>query len=907
MSTKEEIKPTAALDADPLGETGTEVQGEKRSTAYDPAEIEDKWYRFWEGNDFFRTSVDEGKNPHTIMMPPPNVTGRLHMGHALQDTVQDAITRIRRMQGREALWLPGLDHAGIATQNVVERTLIETEGMTRHDFGRDAFTERVWKWKEEYGGKILEQKRRLGDSCDWSRERFTMDEGFTRAVQEAFVKLYEDGLIYRGDYLVNWCPVDMTALSDEEVDNVERDGSLWFIKYPLADGSEYITIATTRPETMLGDSGIAVHPEDERYARVVGKTAVLPLLGRELPIIADPYVKADFGAGALKITPAHDKNDFEIGKKHYLATITVINPDGTINEEGGPYAGMDRFDARKMIVEDLEKQGLLLRVEAYKHAVPVSSRSKAIIEPLISRQWFVKMKPLAEPAIQAVRDGEITFHPQRWANEYFRWMENIRDWTISRQLWWGHRIPVWYYVDEEGQRDEERGYVVSVAQPEPGMLQDDDVLDTWFSSWLWPFATFGWPEQTRELRYFYPTNVLVSGYDILFFWIARMIMAGYFFMGEKPYSDIFITGMIKDKHGRWMSKSLGNGIDPLDMIDQYGADAVRFSLTILCAQGQDIKLDPTKFEMGRNFANKIWNAFNVFGQFMREDVTYERKRSYEELELAEQWILHRLNQTIGEVEEALERYRLNEALGLIYDLFWKDYCDWYLEVIKPPFGEDLEEDRIALSVEIYEKMIQLLHPFMPFITEELWQKLRPRQKEEALIVSTWPNRNLNEMDERADQIFGLIQEMVSGIRNVKSEYNVAPGRDIRAIISLPGESDKLGDAISSHETYFQKLARVSNLSVGSNIERPPASASVVVGRHEVYVPLAGMIDLDVERERLMKSIDQTSSFLGSVQKKLRNQQFVTKAPAEVVDRERQKERDAVDELSRLRANLAKLE
>ena len=907
MSTKEEIKPTAALDADPLNETGTEVQGERRSTAYDPAEIEEKWYRFWEGNDFFRTSVNVDKDPHTIMMPPPNVTGRLHMGHALQDTIQDAITRIRRMQGREALWLPGLDHAGIATQNVVERTLNETEGKTRDDLGRDAFIERVWRWKEEYGGKILEQKRRLGDSCDWSRERFTMDEGFTRAVQEAFVKLYEDGLIYRGDYLVNWCPVDMTALSDEEVENVERDGSLWYIKYPLADGSGYITIATTRPETMLGDSGIAVHPEDERYTRVVGKRAVLPLLGRTLPIIADAYVKADFGPGALKITPAHDKNDFEIGKKHDLATITVINPDGTINEDGGPYAGMDRFDARKKIIEDLERQGFLLRVEAYKHAVPVSSRSKAIIEPLISRQWFVKMKPLAEPAIQAVRGGEITFHPQRWANEYFRWMENIRDWTISRQLWWGHRIPVWYYVDEQGQRDEERGFVVSVEQPDTGMLQDEDVLDTWFSAWLWPFATLGWPEQTRELRYFYPTNVLVSGYDILFFWIARMIMAGYYCMGEKPYSDIFITGMIKDKHGRWMSKSLGNGIDPLDMIDQYGADAVRFSLTILCAQGQDIKLDPTKFEMGRNFANKIWNAFNVFGQFMREDVAYKRRRSYEELELAEQWILHRLNQTIGEVEEALERYRLNEALGLIYDLFWKDYCDWYLEVIKPPFGEDLVEDKIALSVEIYEKMIQLLHPFMPFITEELWQKLRPRQREEALIVASWPDQNVKEMDLRVGQIFGLIQEIVSGIRNVKSEYNVAPGRDITAIINLPGESEGLAEAISGHDKYFQKLARVSELSVGSNIERPPASASVVVGRHEVYVPLAGMIDLDVERERLMKSIDQTSSFLGSVQKKLRNQQFVTKAPAEVVDRERQKERDAVDELSRLRANLAELE
>ncbi len=840
-------------------------------------------------------------------MPPPNVTGQLHMGHALQDTIQDAITRIRRMQGFEALWLPGLDHAGIATQNVVERMLKEKEDTSRHDLGRDAFVERVWKFKDEYGGKILEQKRRLGDSCDWSKERFTMDEGFTRAVQDVFVKLYEDGLIYRGDYLVNWCPVDMTALSDEEVDNVETKGHLWHVKYPLADGSGHITVATTRPETMLGDTGIAVHPEDERYAKIIGKKAILPLLGREIPIIADEYVRSDFGAGALKVTPAHDKNDFEIGKKHDLETITVINTDGTINENGGPYAGLDRFEARKKIVDDLESEELLAKVEDYEHAVPVSSRSKAVIEPLISRQWFVKMKPLAEPALEAVRGGEISFYPERWANEYFRWLENIRDWTISRQLWWGHRIPVWYYTDELGERDESRGFVVSVDQPEPGMVQDADVLDTWFSSWLWPFATFGWPKQTEELQYFYPTNVLVSGYDILFFWIARMIMAGYYFMGEKPYRDIFITGMIKDKHGRWMSKSLGNGIDPLDMIEEYGADAVRFSLTILCAQGQDIKLDPTKFEMGRNFANKIWNAFNVFGQFMDRGAVYERKRPFDELELVERWILHRLNATIGLVEEALERYRLNEALGHVYELFWKDYCDWYLELIKPPFGEELDEDKIALAVEVYEKMIQLLHPFMPFITEELWHKLRPRRQDEALIVADWPAKNPLEQDERTGELFGVIQEMISGIRNIKSEYNVAPGKEIEALINLPEETDGAADVLASHKDYFDKLARITELTVSRDVEKPQASASVVVGRYEVYVPLSGMIDLDVERERLQKSIEQTSSFLGSVQKKLRNEQFVSKAPAQVVDRERQKERDASEELSRLQANLAELE
>lgn len=901
MSIQDEISQAAAESP----EDGEDEA--KRSTAYDPTDIEEKWYRFWEDNDFFKTEVNPDKEPHVIVMPPPNVTGQLHMGHALQDTIQDAITRIRRMQGYEALWLPGLDHAGIATQNVVERTMKEDEGASRHDLGREAFIERIWKWKEEYGGKILRQKRRMGDSCDWSKERFTMDDGFTRAVQEVFVRLYEDGLIYRGDYLVNWCPVDMTALSDEEVDNVERKGHLWYVRYPLSDGSGHVTVATTRPETMLGDSGIAVHPEDERYKDLIGQKVVLPLIGREIPIIADEYVKSDFGAGALKITPAHDKNDFEIGKKHDLEIINIMNPNGTINEDGGPYAGIDRFDARKKIVEDLEAQGLLVKVEEYDNTVPVSSRSKAIVEPLISRQWFVKMKPLAEPALEAVRSGEINFHPQRWSNEYFRWLENIRDWTISRQLWWGHRIPVWYYVDERGERDEERGFVVSVEQPEEGMVQDEDVLDTWFSSWLWPFATLGWPNETRELKYFYPGQVLVSGYDILFFWIARMIMAGYYCMGEKPYSDIFITGMIKDKLGRWMSKSLGNGIDPLDMIEQYGADAVRFSLTILCAQGQDIKLDPTKFEMGRNFANKIWNAFNVFGQFMEEGREYKRSRSFDELELVERWMLHRLNATIGEVDQALERYRLNEALGHIYDLFWKDYCDWYLELIKPPFGEEPDEDKIALAVDIYETMIQLLHPFMPFITEELWWKLRSRADKEALIVSDWPAKNVDEMDPEADQVFGLLQDMVSGIRNVKSEYGVALTKEIAATINLPKGTDGLAGALSDHREYFQKLARVTDLTVGHGYDKPKASASVVVGRNEVFVPLAGMIDLDVERERLQKEIEQKQQFVAGVQKKLRNEQFVTKAPENVVERERQKERDTLGELERLRSNLAELE
>ena len=873
-----------------------------RSTAYRPAEIEAKWYAWWEESDLFRVQPHSGKPPHVIVMPPPNVTGALHMGHALQDTIQDAVTRLRRMQGYEALWMPGMDHAGIATQNVVEQELAK-EGKTRYDLGRERFVEHVWAWKHEYGGRILEQKRRLGDSCDWSRERFTMDEGFTRAVQEVFVRLYEEGLVYRGDYLVNWDPENRTALSDEEVDNVEREGHLWYIDYPLADGSGAITVATTRPETMLGDTAVAVHPDDPRYTDLIGKKVVLPLAGREIPVIADEYVKMDFGGGALKVTPGHDRNDFEIGRRHGLEVINVIRPDGAINEQGGVYEGMDRFAARDRVVADLEAEGLLVRIEAMKGTVPVSSRSRTIIEPLISRQWFVKMAPLAEPAIEAVRTGKVTFHPKRWENEYFRWMENIRDWTISRQLWWGHRIPVWYHAGEDGKIDERRGYVVSVDRPAPGMVQDEDVLDTWFSSWLWPFATLGWPEETEDLAYFYPTQVLVSGYDILFFWIARMIMAGCRFMGEPPYSDIFITGMIKDKQGRWMSKSLGNGIDPLDMIDRYGADAVRFSLVILCAQGQDIRLDPTKFEMGRNFANKIWNAFKVFGRFMEAGKTYRRARSFEQLELVERWMLHRLHAAIEEVNGALSRYRLNEALSRIYDLFRKDYCDWYLELIKPAPGEEPDEETLALAIELYDAMIRLLHPFMPFITEELWTQLQPREEGACCMTAPWPEQDVSLMDRDAAATFDLIQDIVSGIRNIRSEYGVAPGAEIEALVHVSPDAEAIGAALAARADYFRKLARVRTLTVGSDLARPTGAASHVAGPCEVFVPLAGIIDLDVERERLRKEVTQKERFLDSVRRKLQNEQFVTRAQPEVVERERRKEQDAAADIARLRRNL----
>ena len=883
--------------------------------AYDPSALESTWYAYWEESGFFGTRSDRPNPPHVVMMPPPNVTGRLHMGHALQDTIQDALTRLRRMQGFEALWMPGKDHAGIATQNVVERTLKAEEGLTRHDLGRDAFIDRVWDWVGEYGDIILQQKRKLGDSCDWDRERFTLDDRYARAVQDVFVRLYEDGLIYRGDYLVNWDPENQTALSDEEVDNVERDGSLWYVRYPLSDGSGYLMIATTRPETMLGDTAIAVHPEDERYTHLVGKTVVVPLVGREIPIIADDYVKMEFGAGAVKITPGHDKNDFEMGKRHDLPVINMMRPDATVHPDIGIYAGLDRFEARKAVVQDLEAQGYLERTEDHKIMVPISSRSKEVIEPLISRQWFVRMEPLAKEAIRVVKDGEVTFYPRRWENEYFRWLENIRDWCISRQLWWGHRIPVWYHADADGQRDESRDFIVSVEQPAPGMIQDEDVLDTWFSSWLWPFATLGWPSedaQTKaDLDKFFPSQVLVSGYDILFFWIARMIMASLHFTGKIPYQDIFITGMIKDKQGRWMSKSLGNGIDPLEMIEQYGADAVRFSLTVLCAQGQDIKLDPTKFEMGRNFANKIWNAFNVFGRFIETDDEgrptrdYRRTRTLAELDLVEQWMVHQFHATLSEIEEDLSRYRLNEAVTKIYGLFWGDYCDWYLELIKPAPGASMEAEPLALAIELYEQLLQLLHPFMPHITEALWWKLRPRAQDEACIRSAWPKVDTNSLNPSAARVFTDIQEMISGIRNAKSRYGVAPGKRVPASVQI--QDDAFRSAVISAEAYFVRLARVETLSVVENEQAAGTSVPVVGSRYALYLPMAGLVDLDAERTRLEQEIEQKTNYARSLEGKLQNEQFVSRAPEAVVAKERAKLAETVDELARLQKNLSDLQ
>ncbi len=884
---------------------------------YEPEAVETTWYRYWEDGGFFHADPDavleDGKTPFVIPMPPPNVTGRLHMGHALQDTVQDLLIRFKRMQGFEALWIPGMDHAGIATQNVVERQL-KKGGIRRKEIGRDAFLEHVWAWKEEYGGIILKQKRRLGDSCDWRYQRFTMDDGLSRAVQHVFVRLHEQGLVYRGEYLVNWDPDNQTVISNEEVDNVERPGSLWTVRYPVvdADGAEtgdHIDIATTRPETIPADTAVAVHPDDERFQHLVGQSVKVPVVGRIVPIIADETIKLDFGTGALKVTPGHDETDYAIGQRHGLETVSLMNLDGTLNDEGGPYAGQDRSDARTQIVADLEASGQLVKTEDYPHTVPISSRSKAVIEPLLSPQWYVSMQPLADRALAVVDDGTVTFHPARWANEYRRWLEDIRDWPISRQLWWGHRIPVWYPVDENGERDE-AAFVVSVDSPGDGYVQDEDVLDTWFSSWLWPFATLGWPEKTGALKAFYPGSVLVSGYDILFFWIARMIMAGTHFLDEVPYTDVFITGMIKDKQGRWMSKSLGNGIDPLDMIDQYGADAVRYTLAVLCAQGQDIKLDPGKFEGGRNFANKLWNASRVFGRFVERDADgrptedLRRERTFAELDLAERWLLTRLHDTVEAVTAALDAYRISEAAHLAYDFVWRDFCDWYLEVSKAPHGETPDRETLALSTEVFEQILKLLHPFMPFVTEELWWTLRPRQPGDALIAADWPAPSADETDATAAATFATIQELVTAVRQVRAQYNVPPSQDVRAVV-VTGDA-ATATALDHARAYVERLAGLSDLTLGADLDKPSASAAVVVGAHVVHVPLEGMIDLDVERQRLTKEIDAKRSFLGSVEKKLQNEAFTSRAPEDVVAKERHKADDAQAEIAALEANLAGL-
>ena len=865
---------------------------------YDPHAVESRIYDFWEKGGFFRGIRDEKKKPFSIVMPPPNVTGQLHMGHALDGTLQDILTRYKRMQGYATLWLPGQDHAGIATQIRVEEDLRKNEGLTRYDLGREKFLERVWDWKNQYGNRIIEQQKRLGASCDWERNRFTMDDVCARAVRETFCELYDKGLIYKGSRIINWCPHCRTALSDAEVDYKDMPGHFWHIRYPIEDSDEEFIIATTRPETMLGDTGVAVHPDDERYRHLVGKNAILPLVGRRLPIVADEYVELGFGTGAVKMTPCHDPNDYEVGLRHNLEQIQCIDEDARIIN-GGKYNGMDRYECREAIVKDLEEQGYLVKVEPYSHNVGCCYRCGNVVEPLTSPQWFVKMKPLAEAAIDVVKDGRIKFVPERFTKTYLNWMENVHDWCISRQLWWGHQIPAWY-CDDCGE--------ITVSREDPTCCahcgskrihREEDVLDTWFSSALWPFSTMGWPEKTADLDFWYPTTVMVTGYDIIFFWVARMIFSGMEQMHEEPFKTVFIHGLVRDSLGRKMSKSLGNGIDPLDMIDRYGADALRFNLITGNSPGNDMRFYVEKCEAMRNFCNKLWNA----SRFVMMNLSIEKNELPETLELEDKWILSRLNDVIREVCENMDHFELGVAAGKIYDFIWDDYCDWYIELTKPRLNSgDEAASRSAQQVLLYvlTEILKLLHPFTPFITEEIWQAL-PHEGE-ALMVQDYPAYREALSFPVDAQRFETVMEAIKAVRARRSEMNVPPSRKAHLMI-VTDENE----AFEAGTSYITKLAYASEVSV---LHEVPADAdkmvTAVTDNARMFMPMADLVDLEKERQRLEKELANAEKQLQGQIAKLSNQNFVTRAPEAVVNTEREKQAKLEALIENLKSNLSHL-
>jgi valyl-tRNA synthetase len=868
---------------------------------YSPSAIEEKWYNFWLDNKFFEAHVNTERKPYTVVIPPPNITGILTMGHVLNNSIQDVLVRWKRMKGYEACWVPGTDHAGIATQNVVEKSLAK-EGKDRHSIGREKFLELVWKWREEYGGTIIKQLKKLGVSCDWTRERFTMDEGLSKAVREVFVRLYQKGLIYRGKYIVNWCPKDHTAISDDEVEYRERDGKLYFLRYPFKDGQGYIVVATTRPETMLGDTAVAVNPNDERFKHLIGKDLILPLVGKEIKVIADEYVDMGFGTGAVKITPAHDPNDFMIANRHALEKIVVLDVSGKINENAPQkYQGLDRFDARKQIIADLQAAGLVEKIIDYKLNVGECYRCHTIIEPYLSDQWFVKMKPLAEPALKVVREGKIKFYPERWIKTYEHWMENIRDWCISRQLWWGHRIPVWY-CNDCGE------LVVSAEEPTisckkcggTSYRQDEDVLDTWFSSWLWPFSLFGWPEETPDLKYFYPTDTLVTAPDIIFFWVARMIMAGMEFRGEVPFKNVYFTSVIRDMQGRKMSKSLGNSPDPLDVIREYGADALRFTILYLAPLGQDVLFESSKCEIGRNFANKIWNAAR-FLIMNRDKLSVAVAPDTTVFDFADKWIVSRLHRTIRDLNMSLENFRINDAAKIIYDFIWHDYCDWYVEMIKERLNQETNEMTrgivVANAISIFEKAMKLLHPFMPFITEEVHSLLQPERKM-SITISEFPECDDRFINVRTENEMDLVQEVVTAIRAVRKEANVPPNVSVDIVVK-PKDEDSL-ETLSTNELYIRRLAKVESFSIGFDLHKPESSVSTVVRGTEIFVSLRSSVNIDAERTRLEKEINRVKTVIHGIESKLNNEQFLTHAPAQVIEKEKLK-------VQTMRLTLAKLE
>ena len=856
---------------------------------YDPKTFEKKWYAYWEKNRLFHAEVEPQKTPYSIVIPPPNVTGQLHMGHAMDNTLQDILIRWRRMQGYNALWMPGCDHAGIATQAKVEEALRE-EGLTRYDLGREKFLERVWAWKEKFGNRIMSQLRSLGSSCDWERERFTMDEGCSRAVREVFVSLYEEGLIYQGTRITNWCPRCHTALSDIEVEHETEVGHLWHLRYRFADSDDYVEIATTRPETMFGDTGVAVHPEDVRYREMVGRTLILPIANRQIPLFADEYVDPTFGTGAVKVTPAHDPNDFDMGKRHGLEQIKVIENDGTMGEGAGRYAGMDRYACRKALVKELAALGVLVETEEHEHAVGHCSRCHTTVEPLVSKQWFVKMASLAKPAIEVVREGRIRFVPERFTKIYENWLENIRDWCISRQLWWGHRIPAWY-CDDCGKVSVSRTDLTACpACGSSHLHQDEDVLDTWFSSALWPFETMGWPEKTPELQQFYPTRTLVTGYDIIFFWVARMVMMGLKFGGDIPFHHVFIHGLVRDSQGRKMSKSLGNGIDPVEVIDKYGADTLRFMLVTGNTPGNDMRFYWARVEAARNFANKLWNA----SRFMLMNLQgFDRSfvPKAEDYTLADRWILSRYARTSAVVTENLEKFELGEAARAIYEFIWGEFCDWYIELVKPRlYAEEGDSRRTAQYVLGYvlERTLRLLHPFMPFITEEIWQHIPHEGK--SIMTAPWPTGEETWLDKENEASMAAIMEVIKAIRNMRAEVNAAPGKKSEAILHF---SDAAQQAVfTANDGYLHALAEADPVTILSlTAERPENAMTAAAGGVEIYLPLKGLIDMEKETARLSKELDGLTKEIARTEGKLANEKFVTKAPVAVVAKEREKLQD----------------
>ncbi|MDD6213627.1 MAG: valine--tRNA ligase [Firmicutes bacterium] len=868
---------------------------------YDPSQFEDRLYKTWVEKGYFHAEINPDKKPFTIVIPPPNVTGQLHMGHALDETLQDILIRYKRMQGYNALWIPGTDHAGIATQIKVEESLRLNEGLTRYDLGREAFLDRVWDWKKHFGDRIINQLKKIGSSCDWDRERFTMDEGCSKAVREVFVNLYNKGLIYQGSRIINWCPHCITALSDAEVEHEEQAGHFWHIKYPIKDSDDFVIIATTRPETLFGDTAVSVNPDDERYKDLVGKMLILPLVGREIPVIADEYVDKEFGTGCVKITPAHDPNDFEVGKRHHLEQIKVLNDDATMNSYAGKYEGMDRYECRKAMIHDLEEAGLLVKVEEHTHNVGTCYRCGTTVEPIISKQWFVKMKPLAEPAIRVVKNGDTKFVPERFSKIYMNWMENVFDWCISRQLWWGHRIPA-FYCQECGKTTVSKEDITTCPHCGGKVQQDEDVLDTWFSSALWPFSTLGWPDKTTDLDYFYPTSVLVTGYDIIFFWVARMIFSAMEHTGKAPFKYVFIHGLVRDSQGRKMSKSLGNGIDPLEIIDKYGADALRFTLATGNAPGNDMRFYIERVEASRNFANKIWNASRF--TLMNLDITENKLPDIKDLQLEDKWIISKYNTVCKEVTENLDKFELGVAVSKLYDFIWDNFCDWYIELVKPRlFDKENPTGKTAQYVLTYvlSNTMKLFHPFMPFITEEIWQHL-PHEGE-SIVISDYPKFDAKLCFAEDEKQMEIIMGAISAIRNRRAEMNVPPSKKAKVIIVT-----EKADVFGKGAAFFEKLASASETVIKSVKDGIDAnSVNIVVAGAEIFIPMGELVDKDKELARLNAEKKKLEGEIKRVEGKLSNKGFVSKAPRKVIDEEREKGKKYSEMLEKVVESIKNLE